>query len=108
MSKTLGAPLGGTTVSGQYGFESLASSFTTPPNFSGAGGSCFPSMVVVALGDPGTPVTCCPVAGAPASSASSPAARNAAAFVFTSNSPVSFQAQERLLGKSRLGRRHHT
>src|SRR5271165_234480 len=59
MSSTLGAPLGGTTVIGQYGFESLASSLITPPNGAGGGGSCLPSMVVVALGEPGTPVICC-------------------------------------------------
>ena len=28
----------------------------TPPNFGSGGGSCFPSMVVVALGEPGLPV----------------------------------------------------
>jgi hypothetical protein len=59
MSSTLGAPLGGTTVGGQYGLESLALSLITPPNFGGGGGSCFPSMVIVALGEPGTPLICC-------------------------------------------------
>ena len=39
--------------------ESLASCLMTPPNFGGGGGSCLPSMVVVALGEPGAPVTCC-------------------------------------------------
>src|SRR5271166_655589 len=63
MRSTLGAPLGGTTVGGQYGFESLASSLITPPNFGGGGGSCLPSIAVVALGDPGTPVICCAEAG---------------------------------------------
>src|SRR5271157_5111778 len=58
MSNTFGAPLGGTTVIGQNGFESLALSLITPPNFGGGGGSCLPSMVVVALGEPGTPVIC--------------------------------------------------
>jgi hypothetical protein len=28
----------------------------TPPNFIGGGGSCFPSSVTVALGEPGVPV----------------------------------------------------
>ena len=56
MSRMLGAPLGGTTRGGQYGVESLASSLITPPNGNGGGGSCLPSMVVVALGEPGVPL----------------------------------------------------
>src|SRR5438045_5258186 len=55
---TFGAPLGGTIRGGQYGLESLASSLITPPNGRGGAGSCFPSIVVVALGDPGSPVIC--------------------------------------------------
>src|ERR1700745_4313657 len=58
MSRMLGAPLGGTTVGGHHGLESLALSLITPPNFGSGGGSCFPSMVVVALGEPGAPVVC--------------------------------------------------
>ena len=34
-----------------------------PPNGSGGGGSCFPSSVTVALGEPGTPVICWADAG---------------------------------------------
>jgi hypothetical protein len=60
---TLGAPLGGTTRGGQYGLESLTLSSITPPNFSGGGGSSFPLMVVVALGEPGVPVICWAGAG---------------------------------------------
>jgi hypothetical protein len=30
----------------------------TPPNFRGGGGSCLPSIVIVALGEPGVPVIC--------------------------------------------------
>jgi hypothetical protein len=30
----------------------------TPPNFGGGGGSYFPSSVMVALGEPGTPMIC--------------------------------------------------
>src|SRR6266487_4258553 len=56
MRSTFGAPFGGTTCGGHHGFESLASSLITPPNFGGGGGSCFPSIVVVALGEPGVPV----------------------------------------------------
>src|SRR6267154_4044589 len=56
MSNTLGAPFGGTTRGGHQGFDSEAFSLITPPNFGSGGGSCLPSMVVVALGDPGVPV----------------------------------------------------
>src|SRR2546423_15324567 len=63
MSSTFGAPLGGTTDGGQYGLESFASSLITPPNFGGSGGSCLPSIVIVALGVPGVPVICWAPAG---------------------------------------------
>src|SRR4029434_4232975 len=56
ISSTLGAPLGGTTFGGQYGLESLTFMLITPPNGAGGGGTYFPSMVVVALGEPGVPV----------------------------------------------------
>src|SRR6266496_4277621 len=56
ISRMLGAPLGGTTVGGQYGLESTAVSLITPPNFGSGGGSCFASIVVVAPGEPGLPV----------------------------------------------------
>src|SRR5260370_41867827 len=68
MSSTFGAPLGGTTRGGHQEVESLALSLMTPPNFGGGGGICFPSMVVVALGEPVVPVTCCATAGATAGS----------------------------------------
>src|SRR5208283_4042659 len=58
MSRMLGAPLGGTIRGGHQGLESFALSLMIPPNFGGGGGSCFPSMVVVALGEPGSPVVC--------------------------------------------------
>jgi hypothetical protein len=35
-----------------------------PPNAGGAAGNDWPSIVDVALGDPGVPVTCCAIAGA--------------------------------------------
>ena len=38
---------------GHYGVDSEAFSLMTPPNFGSAGGSCLPSMVVVAPGEPG-------------------------------------------------------
>src|SRR3989440_7087406 len=56
MSSTLGAPLGGTTVGGQPGFESAALRLTLPAKGGGGFGIYFPSMVVVALGEPGVPV----------------------------------------------------
>jgi hypothetical protein len=59
MSSTLGAPLGGTMRGGHQGVESFALSLITPPNFGAGAGSCFPSMVVVALGEPNVPVVCC-------------------------------------------------
>src|SRR5450755_688835 len=58
MSRTLGAPLGGTMVGGHHGLESLAFSLITPPNFGSGAGICFPSIVVVALGEPAVPVIC--------------------------------------------------
>src|SRR5271165_3922819 len=58
MSNTLGAPFGGTTRGGHQVFDSEALSLITPPNFGSGGGSCLPSIVVVALGEPSTPVTC--------------------------------------------------
>jgi hypothetical protein len=63
MRRTLGAPLGGTTRAGQYGFDWLAWRLMSPPNFGGGGGRYYPSMVVVAPGEPGVPVICCPAAG---------------------------------------------
>src|SRR6478672_2109360 len=59
MSSTLGAPLGGTTRGGHHAVDSEAFSLITPPNFGSGAGSCFGLSVVVALGDPSSPVTCC-------------------------------------------------
>ena len=58
ISSTLGAPLGGTTRGAHQAFDCAAFSLITPPNFGSGGGSCCPPMVVVALGEPGTPVVC--------------------------------------------------
>src|SRR5437867_12167419 len=58
MSRMLGAPLGGTTRGGQYGLESLTLSLITPPKGIGGGGICLPSIVTVALGEPGVPLIC--------------------------------------------------
>src|SRR4249919_2346826 len=64
ISNTLGAPFGGATRGGHHGVDSNAFSLITPPNFGSGGGSCFPSIVVVALGEPGVPVICWALAGA--------------------------------------------
>src|SRR5438270_14059581 len=56
IKSTLGAPLGGTIVGGQYGLESTAVSLITPPNCGSGGGICLPSAFVVAPGEPGVPV----------------------------------------------------
>src|SRR5439155_21092386 len=58
MSSTLGAPFGGTMRGGHQAFDSEAFSLITPPNGGSGGGSCFPLIVVVALGEPGSPVVC--------------------------------------------------
>src|ERR1700750_2154236 len=59
MSNTFGAPFGGTTRGAHQAVDSEAFSLITPPNIGSGGGSCLPSTVVVAPGEPGTPVTCC-------------------------------------------------
>src|SRR5215467_10988517 len=69
MSKMFGAPLGGTACGGQYGLEFLASMLITPPKGGCGGGRYFPSIVVVALGEPGVPVICCASAGTRAATA---------------------------------------
>src|SRR5438093_9342421 len=64
MSKTLGAPFGGTTRAGQYGFDPAVVRSILPPNFCGGGGSCVPSMTVVAAGEPAGGAACgCALAG---------------------------------------------
>src|SRR5689334_11401488 len=59
MRSTLGAPLGGTMRGGHQGLESAALGLISPPNCGGGGGSCLPLTVVVVLGEPNSPVTCC-------------------------------------------------
>ena len=58
ISNTFGAPFGGTTRGAHQGFDCRTSFLITPPNLGSGGGSCFPSIVVVALGEPGVPVIC--------------------------------------------------
>ena len=67
ISSTLGAPLGGTTRGAHQGLDCSASFLITPPNFGSGAGSCFPLLVVVALGEPGTPVIFWAMAGTAAS-----------------------------------------
>src|SRR5438552_14953040 len=67
ISSTFGAPSGGTIRGGHQVFDSLVVSPITPPKFGGGAGSCLPSIVVVALGEPGVPVTCWAKAGDAAS-----------------------------------------
>src|SRR5271166_3430246 len=76
ISSTLGAPFGGTICGGHQVLDPAGVSLITPPNLGDGGGSCLPSIVVVAPGDPNTPVTCCASAGTTVSVAKS---RNAAA-----------------------------
>src|SRR5271169_472028 len=56
ISRILGAPFGGTTRGGHHGSDSEAFCLITPPNFGSGGGSCLPLRVVVAPGEPGSPV----------------------------------------------------
>ena len=56
MSRTFGACLGGTMRGAHQALDCRASSLITPPNFGSGAGSCLPLMVVVALGEPGSPV----------------------------------------------------
>src|SRR6185436_16615634 len=53
ISSTLGAPFGGTTRGAHHGVDSDAFCLITPPNFGLGIGTCFPSRVVVAPGEPG-------------------------------------------------------
>jgi hypothetical protein len=47
-----------------------------PPNEAGGGGICRPSIVEVALGEPGVPVVCCAFAGAAQNAMSKQVAAN--------------------------------
>src|SRR5210317_152415 len=63
MSSTLGALFGGTTRGAHQGFDSRASFLITPPNFGSGAGNCLPLIVVVALGEPNSPVISCAMVG---------------------------------------------
>src|SRR5208283_4475891 len=85
ISKTLGAPFGGTMRGAHQGVDSEALSLMTPPNGGFGGGSCFPSIVVVAVGEPRTPVTCWakPPGGFDAKAKANIVIENANRFAFT-------------------------
>src|SRR5215469_13191713 len=84
--RTLGAPCGGTTRAGQYGFDWSACRPISPPNFGGGGGRYFPSIVVVAPGEPGVPVVCWANVGAIVNTVNVAADSNSAVFFMTSSS----------------------
>src|SRR5215510_1636687 len=63
-----GAPFGGTTRAGHQGVDCAALRSILPSNFCGGGGSWLPGIVVVALGEPATPVVCWASAVAPSAS----------------------------------------
>src|SRR5271170_3525706 len=67
--RMLGAPLGGTMRGGHHTFDPSRVSLITPPNGGGGAGSCFGLTVVVALGEPETPLTCWAGAGSATNSA---------------------------------------
>src|SRR5208282_2599403 len=56
ISRMLGACFGGTTRGAHHDLDCKAFSLMTPPNFGSGGGSCVPSIVVVAPGEPGVPL----------------------------------------------------
>src|SRR6266436_6003142 len=62
MSRMLGACLGGTMRGAHHAFDCKASSLITPPNFGSFAGNSLPLMVVVAPGEPDSPVVCISVA----------------------------------------------
>src|SRR6516225_4649486 len=73
ISNMFGASFGGTTRGGQYGLESLASKLMTPPKGGRWDGRHVPLIVLVALGEPGTPLICWASTGAAASRKNRPA-----------------------------------
>ena len=72
MSSTLGAPLGGTTRRRPVRLGILGAFLDHAAERIGGGGSCFPSIVMVALGEPGVPVICWAGAGRATNIAAAP------------------------------------
>src|SRR5262245_49161328 len=91
MSRTFGAPFGGTTRAGQYGFDCAALVVILPPNFWGGGGSWSPVIDIVELGEPGVPYICCAVAGATGdcTAATTNTSMTASLFIVTSSKGLS-------------------
>src|SRR5574337_634512 len=58
ISSTFGAPFGGTMRGAHQGLDCSAPCLITPPKAGSGAGSRVPGIVVVALGEPGVPVTC--------------------------------------------------
>ena len=56
INNMFGAPLGGTTIDSQYGFNSTALGLIWPRNGGGGFGIYRPSIVADAPGEPGVPV----------------------------------------------------
>src|SRR5271166_1121333 len=80
--RMFGAPLRGTTRAGQYGVDCAALRSILPRNCWGGGGSWLPGIVVVASGEPGTPVVRCAWAVVTANASSAqPASRPRGAVV---------------------------
>src|SRR5260221_9939281 len=69
MSRIFGAFLGGTMCGAHHALDCGAFLLITPPNLGSGAGSCRPSMVVVALGEPAVPMTVAPAVGAVVGSA---------------------------------------
>jgi cold shock CspA family protein len=88
---TFGAPFGGTTRGAHQGFDCRASSLMTPPNFGSGGGSCLPVMVVVALGEPSTPLICCAFAAADNKAVSISAVEKAGLSTLNEGAKVSYE-----------------
>jgi hypothetical protein len=58
IKRTFGAPSGGTIRGGHQVCDWSALRLISPPNGSAGGGSIWPWIVSVALGEPGVPVIC--------------------------------------------------
>src|SRR5262249_3361865 len=87
ISNMMGAPLGGTTRAGQAGVDCKAFSSIRPWNGCAGGGRYRPSIVVVAVGEPGSPVVCCAIAGTKVSTARA-VTESSATTVFMVNPPL--------------------
>src|SRR5215470_13780785 len=106
IKRMFGAPGGGTTRGGQYGFDCAALTLMSPPNFGGGLGRYLPSMVVVASGEPGTSVVCCALAGANASAVEVRAKSVSAAAFMAADLPRRALVNRGVIGVMRASRAH--